>query len=310
MKSVNSFEGSKQPIYCVKYTQNGKYILSGGEDRSIKLWNAESFKMIQTYNSPCREVLDFVITRDNGKVGCGGNEGCVYMIDLASSNIVRKYGEHGGRVNCVSFNEEENVLLSGSYDMKVYMFDLIGRQNTPIFTFCEAKDAIESIQVVQELVYTISVDGCLRCYDLRKGLLTTDNINKPLTGISIINNKTLALSSSFDSTITIFNRALVKTEKVLKSHVNKKFKIPNVTSMDKTIIFTGDEEGYLVEYFLPTCIIYSSLCCVIQHNINGNSIRDSRWQNWSNFLLIFSTIFNTKFCTNYPFLIPFLYIYL
>ena len=61
--------------------------------------------------------------------------------------IIRRYRGHAGRVNCVEFNEESTVILSGSVDSSVRAWDCRSRKGTPIQIMDEAKDSISSLQV-------------------------------------------------------------------------------------------------------------------------------------------------------------------
>ncbi len=41
--------GHNKAIKCVKYSSNGKYIVSCSEDRTVKLWNANNGNEIRTF---------------------------------------------------------------------------------------------------------------------------------------------------------------------------------------------------------------------------------------------------------------------
>lgn len=41
-------------------------------------------------------------------------------------------------------------------------------------TLSEAKDSVSSIDVIEYEVITGSIDGRVRCYDIRKGIMQTD----------------------------------------------------------------------------------------------------------------------------------------
>lgn len=54
---------------------------------------------------------------------CGGDRS-VFLWEVASQEVVRKFSGHNGKVNVVAFNEEETVLASGSADVSVRLWDL------------------------------------------------------------------------------------------------------------------------------------------------------------------------------------------
>ena len=54
------------------------------------------------------------------------------MWNVTTGESLRKFRGHAARVNCVCFNEESTVILSGSMDGKVNVWDLRSRRNNPI----------------------------------------------------------------------------------------------------------------------------------------------------------------------------------
>ncbi|BFU21493.1 WD domain, G-beta repeat containing protein [Entamoeba histolytica HM-1:IMSS-B] len=248
MKKTSEFKQYNGGIFVTQFTLNGKYIVSGGDKRVIRLHNTESKKLIKTYSSPCKEVLDIKITRDNGTIICCGNDTNVYSIDVVTSSVLRKYGKHEAKINCIEFNNQYNVIASGSFDMKVKLWDLGSKSNTPLMSLNQAKDSITSIKIEDTQLFTTSMDGFIRVYDLRKGLVVSDDIKKPLTSLSIINSTTVALSSIEDSSINIYNRKDMKIIHTYNTHLNKRIRINNEISLDKKIVFTGDETGKIYQY--------------------------------------------------------------
>ena len=54
------------------------------------------------------------------------------MWNVTTGQSLRKFRGHAARVNCVCFNEESTVILSGSVDCTVRIWDLRSRRNEPI----------------------------------------------------------------------------------------------------------------------------------------------------------------------------------
>jgi WD40 repeat protein len=57
---INAHEGS---VYVVKYSFDGKFILSGGGDRKVVLSKAETGKIIKSYSDVAnQEILDLTLS--------------------------------------------------------------------------------------------------------------------------------------------------------------------------------------------------------------------------------------------------------
>lgn len=57
-------------------------------------------------------------------------------------------------------------------------FDIRSQGYKPVQSLENAKDSITSLQVTDKLIVSASVDGNIRTYDVRNGLLTTDCVGR------------------------------------------------------------------------------------------------------------------------------------
>ena len=122
---TNTLKGHEGYINTVKYSNDYNYCMSGGQDKTLILWNPYMPKLIKTYkNIHNQEILDFIITNDNSRVvSCGGDKSVFYW-DIATGSIIKNFSGHNARINTVAMNKEENVIISGSYDGTMRFWDL------------------------------------------------------------------------------------------------------------------------------------------------------------------------------------------
>lgn len=98
--------------------------------------------------------------------------------DVPSSTIIKRYSGHNSRTNAVSFNADNTVLASASFDATIRLWDLKSQQGKPIQVMQEARDSVTSVVINkgagQAEIVASSVDGHVRTYDLRMGELRSD----------------------------------------------------------------------------------------------------------------------------------------
>ncbi|KAI4242899.1 MAG: hypothetical protein L6R40_003772 [Gallowayella cf. fulva] len=163
-------------------------ILTGSSDRSIRLYNpAKSFNstpgsgLVQTYSAHGYEVFDLSITEDNARFASVGGDKQVFLWDVATARTLKRWPGHFGRVNCVGFGGEEgNVVVSGSFDATVRLWDCKSQSTKPIQIFEDSKDSVSSLHVLGHEIVTGSVDGKMRLYDLRMGMIYVDTIGRKM----------------------------------------------------------------------------------------------------------------------------------
>jgi mitogen-activated protein kinase organizer 1 len=125
---VTTFKGHTGPILAVRFNSDGNYCLTCGQDRIVKLWNAAKGLCVKSYLGHGHEVFDVAVSGDNSRLASCGGDKTVFYWDVASGNTIRKFRGHDLKVNTVLFaGEESSVVISGSYDKTVRIFDCRSR---------------------------------------------------------------------------------------------------------------------------------------------------------------------------------------
>ena len=78
----------------------------------------------------------------------------------------------------MDFNQEATVVASGSYDATVRLWDCRSNSHEPIQILKDAKDSVTSVKVSDYGILTGSVDGFVRDYDIRMGIVRQDEIGR------------------------------------------------------------------------------------------------------------------------------------
>lgn len=100
----------------------------------------------------------------------------IILWDVGSGQALRKFRGHLGTVNCVKFNEESTVAVSGSVDTSIRCWDCRSKKAEAFQIMQEAKDSVSSVQVTDHEILTGSLDGQIRRYDIRNGEMVADEM--------------------------------------------------------------------------------------------------------------------------------------
>jgi len=158
--------------------------MTGSQDKSIILWNPFKGLHLKTYSGPHNhEVTGLAIHSNNNTFASVGGDKLVFYWDVSTGKLIRKLQGHTQPINCVVFNHQYNVLVSGSLDSTVRIWDIEGHGRPGQYTYTkeiqtleEQKDSVSQLIVTEDQIIVSSLDGFIRTYDIRMGLLTQDHI--------------------------------------------------------------------------------------------------------------------------------------
>ncbi|KAL8858607.1 MAG: hypothetical protein Q9178_004901 [Gyalolechia marmorata] len=248
---IAKLTGDGGAVHCVQYSSGlGQYILTGTSTRHINLYNpskaaSSSSGLIQTYSAHGYEVLDLAISGDNARFASVGGDKQVFLWDVATARTVRRWAGHFGRVNCVGMGGEEEggVVVSGSYDATVRIWDCKSQSTKPIQVLEDSKDSVSSLDVLGHEIVTGSVDGKMRLYDLRMGMMYVDTIGYPITSVQQTKDGNGVLVSTLDSVIRLMDKSNGQMLQSYKGHVNTEYRIRSCLGLADSIVISGSEDG-------------------------------------------------------------------
>ncbi|EPQ57362.1 WD40 repeat-like protein, partial [Gloeophyllum trabeum ATCC 11539] len=232
------------PVHVARYAKGtAKYVLTGGQDRTVRLWNPALGTEIKVFASHGYEVLSITVAHDNSKFASSGGDRSVFLWDVTTGVTIKRFSGHMGRVNAVEFNQDASVLASGSYDATVRLWDLRSQSHSPIQILEEAKDAVQTLHVGPTQIIAGSVDGHARTYDLRMGQLRADYIGHPVTAVVPTADHTTYLATTLDSTVRLMDSSTGKLLQAFKGHSVQNYRCRACFGHAEASVVCGDEAG-------------------------------------------------------------------
>ncbi len=250
---------------------DGKYCLTSGQDRTIRLWNpvrrdpATSLYAkkssppsiphalpIQVYRDGHTHPISAISVDDKSTTIVSSSEKTLVVTDAISKKLKRRFHGHTGRINAVECSSGAETFLSGSYDGTVRIWDGRSWSNDPIQILSDAKDSVSSLKVIQtdtlSEIITASIDGTIRTYDLRKGMLRCDDFGSQaaVTSLALTSDNLCLAAASLDGNIHVLERSTGQIMQSISSTPQKsdrKYAIHCDISADNFYMLYGSEKG-------------------------------------------------------------------
>ncbi|KAJ5672804.1 hypothetical protein N7507_001931 [Penicillium longicatenatum] len=222
-RHLHTLKTHNAPVNAVTFSSYpGTYILTGSSDRAIHLSRAvpnnaesstqpvETISPIQRYEAHGYSVLDVAVAADNARFASVGGDRQVFLWDVEQGSTTRRWTGHNSRVEAVQFaGEGDSVVVTGSADTTVNLWDTRSKDYKPIQSLTEASDTVSCLHVHMPS-YSIasgSYDGHVRVYDVRMGRTTDDVLAHPVTSIRCSADGNVLLASTLDSYIRMLDRS-------------------------------------------------------------------------------------------------------
>ena len=94
---ISTYDGHKETVQIVTISNDEKYIVSGGGDKLIILWDMITKQPIRTFVGHSSVVSSVVLTDDGEKILSSSWDGEIKLWDISNGSILKTV-THGNRV--------------------------------------------------------------------------------------------------------------------------------------------------------------------------------------------------------------------
>ena len=110
------------PVRGVAFSPDSQTLASGGEDGTVRLWDAATGTLKNTLIGHTGQVLSVAFSPDSTTLASGGEDGTVWLWDAATGTFKNRLIGHTGQVLSVAFSPNSTTLASGSEDGTVLLW--------------------------------------------------------------------------------------------------------------------------------------------------------------------------------------------
>ncbi|WP_372365090.1 protein kinase [Candidatus Uabimicrobium sp. HlEnr_7] len=226
-------------INCCRFSQNGKYVVSGGNDDEVKLWSVKTGKKIKSFPTPRRIELCCFLDNDTKVLAVLAN-GVVTIWDIKTDKkfsvrslpILDVVDCHIGRLG-----KNQVIVLCGEKQLHVWKIrDLTTKNALPIFSLT-AKQEFTSTKIFQQRLF-VTDNNILSIWDLKTKTLVKSLFNdKNITQIALHNNGRDLITLSIEGIVQLWNLNYQRPIKLNRSENNKYISFAKFVKQDAQILF-------------------------------------------------------------------------
>ncbi|XP_002511279.2 autophagy-related protein 16 isoform X2 [Ricinus communis] len=191
----------------ILYEYNSGKLISGGQDRAIKMWDTTTGSLSRTLYGCLGSVLDLSITHDNRSIIAASSSNNLYVWDVSSGRARHTLTGHVDKVCAVDVSKiSSRYVVSAAYDRTIKVWDLQKGYCTNTIVFPSNCNAI-CFSMDGQTICSGHVDGNLRLWDIQTGKRVGEVAAHSLavTSISLSRNGNVVLTSGRDNVHNLFD---------------------------------------------------------------------------------------------------------
>jgi WD40 repeat protein len=117
----------------MSFSPDGRRLVAGGEKTTVKIWDVKTGQELRTFHGHSRDVWATAFSPDpEGRwVASAGEDSTVRIWDSQTGKLVRSFRGHTGLVHSLAFTPDGKLLVSGSRDHTVKLWDMTPLKEAP-----------------------------------------------------------------------------------------------------------------------------------------------------------------------------------
>ena len=224
---IHSISCHKQEVYAVEYTPDGRYLISGSGDRTMKIISIEEGEPIATLDAftslPPTEFKDYGVTSvavstDGSLVASGCIDKTIRIWHIASRKLVGVLEGHQNTIYSLAFSPDSKFIASGSLDKTINLWE---RQSDA------SKDNDDKNASNDQLASGLT-------YKLRQVISCHNHF---VLSVTFTPDSKYVVSCSKDMTIHVWNIASEAFQFILEGHTDTVFSVS--VSKDSKLLASG-----------------------------------------------------------------------
>ena len=120
---LREFLGHTEQVQCLALSSDGKFLVTGSRDRSVREWEVSTGKQIRSFQGHREEVTAVAIRPDGKQVASASADGAMRVWDLSAADEHRALTEAADALWAVAISPDGNRVAAAGADKTVRVYD-------------------------------------------------------------------------------------------------------------------------------------------------------------------------------------------
>jgi Tol biopolymer transport system component len=240
-ESVVTLKGHSAGVQSVAFSPDGKRIVSGSDDKTVKIWDAETEQEKLTLKGYSGTIRSVAFSPDGKQIVSGSDDNTVKVWNSVTGEEVSTLKGHSGNVLCVAWSLSGNLIVSGSHKMKIWAAETAQL----ILTIKGGGSDVRSVAFSPDGKHIASgyPDANPQVWDSETGQLklTLKGHSEPVMSVAFSPDGKWLVSAAYDATVRLWETQTGHLILTLKGHSGGVMSV--AFSSDGKRIVSGGQDG-------------------------------------------------------------------
>ena len=159
---MHVFEGHESAVQTVAFSAPRSLIASGSADRTVRLWNAETFEPGPVLRGHQDFVTALAFAADGRMLASGDLAGTVRIWSMTTRRAQRSIRAHKGGITAIAYSPDAHWLATAGRDGLVKLWDMVRQRPPRVFSGHEGEVRALSFAPEGTTLASAGADGTLR----------------------------------------------------------------------------------------------------------------------------------------------------
>jgi WD40 repeat protein len=132
-KAILTLSGHTAPLRTIAISPDGQTLASGGDDKTIKLWDLKTGKLLLTLTGHTEKLTSLVFSPDGRTLASSSYDKTIKIWNVQTGKLTRNINGHSSTVTSIAISPDGNTLASSSWDKTLRLWNLSNGKLTHTF---------------------------------------------------------------------------------------------------------------------------------------------------------------------------------
>ena len=241
-------EAHTGPVYSLAITSDNKFIISGGEDKTVRIWNLQDRRQVDYLQGHKAKISSVIVSGDSKYIATGSWDLTIIIWKFQEKTQKVVFRGHKQFISSLVFTNDNETVVSGSWDFTIRVWSIQQRQQIAILQEIRGITCLAISNDNKSIVF--GADDLLKIWNFHDK--TESSLLKrhyfPINSVAISSDNKYIIYGSHDTTVGIWNLKDMKKEDVFKGHSDCVNKV--IVTSDNSYIISGSSDKTVIIWSL------------------------------------------------------------